>query len=96
MAAINTRAVSISPRILTEARDGVALLRINRPEKRNAFDTPTYDALATALRTAADDDAVRVTVVTGAGQAFSAGRISPRWERSPRAVRAATSTAFHT
>jgi enoyl-CoA hydratase/carnithine racemase len=66
--------VSNPARILTDIRDGVALLRINRPEKRNAFDTPTYDALAAALTAAADDDAVRVAVVTGAGQAFSAGQ----------------------
>jgi enoyl-CoA hydratase/carnithine racemase len=61
-------------RILSDCHDGVAWLTINRPEKRNAFDTPTYDALAAALRAAADDDAVRVAVVTGAGQAFSAGQ----------------------
>ncbi|HWP66038.1 MAG TPA: enoyl-CoA hydratase-related protein [Candidatus Limnocylindria bacterium] len=61
-------------RILTDVRDGVALLSINRPQKRNAFDTPTYDALAAALGAAAADDAVRVAVVTGVGQAFSAGQ----------------------
>jgi enoyl-CoA hydratase/carnithine racemase len=61
-------------RILAETADGVRLLTINRPEKRNAFDTPTYDALAAALRGAADDDAVHVVVLTGAGQAFSAGQ----------------------
>jgi enoyl-CoA hydratase/carnithine racemase len=66
--------MSDTPRILTEIQAGVALLRLNRPEKRNAFDTPMYDALATALRAAAADDAVRVAVVTGAGQAFSAGQ----------------------
>lgn len=64
----------MSPRILTHTHDGVALLRLNRPEKRNAFDTPMYDALAAALGAAAGDDAVRVAVVTGVGQAFSAGQ----------------------
>jgi enoyl-CoA hydratase/carnithine racemase len=66
--------VSDAPRVLVESRDGVAVVRINRPEKRNAFDTPTYDALAAALRAAAADDAVHVAVVTGVGQAFSAGQ----------------------
>jgi len=61
-------------RILTDVRDGVALLRINRPAKRNAFDTPTYDALAAALAAAAVDDRVRAAVVTGNGPAFSAGQ----------------------
>jgi enoyl-CoA hydratase/carnithine racemase len=66
--------MSTSPRLLAETRSGVALFTLNRPEKRNAFDTPLYDALAGALRGAVDDDAVRVAVVTGAGQAFSAGQ----------------------
>jgi enoyl-CoA hydratase/carnithine racemase len=66
--------VSTTPRVLTDIQAGVALLRLNRPEKRNAFDTSMYDALTAALAAAANDDAVRVAVVTGAGQAFSAGQ----------------------
>jgi enoyl-CoA hydratase/carnithine racemase len=66
--------VSATPRILSETRDCVTVLRLNRPEKRNAFDTALYDALAAALRTAAADDAVHVAVVTGVGRAFSAGQ----------------------
>src|SRR3990172_9805688 len=66
--------MSSAPRILTDTQAGVALLRLNRHEKRTAFDTPMYDALAGALRAAADDDAVHVVVVTGVGQAFSAGQ----------------------
>jgi enoyl-CoA hydratase/carnithine racemase len=60
--------------VLVETRDGVALLTLNRPAKRNAFDTRTYDALAAAFGAAAADDGVRVAVVTGAGSAFSAGQ----------------------
>lgn len=66
--------MSTPSRVLVESRDGVCVVHLNRPEKRNAFDTPTYDALATALRAAAADDGVRVTVVTGVGKAFSAGQ----------------------
>jgi enoyl-CoA hydratase/carnithine racemase len=65
---------TVPPKVLVESRDGVCVVRLNRPEKRNAFDTPTYDALATALRDAAADDAVHAAVVTGVGQAFSAGQ----------------------
>ncbi len=52
----------------------VRLLTLDRPEALNAFDTPLYDAAAEALNAAADDGAVAVAVVTGAGRAFSAGQ----------------------
>src|SRR5262245_43831750 len=66
--------MSTPPRVLTETQAGVALLTLNRPEKRNAFDTPMYEALAGALDAAVRDDAVRAVIVTGSGQAFSAGQ----------------------
>jgi len=66
--------MSTAPRIRSETHAGVALVRFDRPGKRNAFDTPMYDELAAMLRAVAADDAVRVTVVTGTGQAFSAGQ----------------------
>lgn len=55
-------------------QDGVALITINRPEKSNALDHAHYDALSEAWRRVRDDDAIRVAVVTGAGdRAFCAG-----------------------
>ena len=53
--------------------DGVLLLRLNRPEKRNALATPLLLALADAIDRAAGDDAVRVVVVTGGDTLFAAG-----------------------
>ncbi len=59
---------------VTVERDGhVLLLGINRPEKRNAFDLATIDALATAYETLGNDPDVRVGVVFGHGDHFSAG-----------------------
>lgn len=55
-------------------RDGVQLITFDRPEARNAFDTGMYIAAAAALDEAAADDSVRVVVMTGAGQAFTAGQ----------------------
>lgn len=52
----------------------VRLLTIDRPERKNAFDQAHYRALASALADAADDDRVHVAVVTGVGDAFSAGQ----------------------
>jgi enoyl-CoA hydratase len=52
----------------------VAALVIDRPERRNAIDGPTADALQEHFEAFADDDAVRVLVLTGAGdEAFCAG-----------------------
>jgi enoyl-CoA hydratase len=60
--------------ILLERRGGVALLTINRPEKRNALNIQTRREGAAALDELREDDAVRVVVVTGAGdKAFIAG-----------------------
>lgn len=54
--------------------DGVALVTINRPEKSNALDHAHYEALSRAWQQVRDDEAIRVAVVTGAGdKAFCAG-----------------------
>jgi len=54
--------------------DGIALITINRPEKRNALDAEHYAALSRAWQQVRDDVDIRVAVITGAGdKAFSAG-----------------------
>jgi enoyl-CoA hydratase/carnithine racemase len=54
--------------------DGIALLTIQRPERRNALDTPTMQAFAAAIEQLAGDDATRCLIVTGAGtSAFCSG-----------------------
>lgn len=55
-----------------ERRGIVALLTIDRPERRNAVDHDTLDAIAAAVREAVDADA-RAIVLTGAGGHFCAG-----------------------
>ncbi len=64
----------MSQPVLREQRDGVLLLTLNRPEKKNAFHDPQWDGLRDALREAREDDDVAVVVVTGAGSDFSAGQ----------------------
>ena len=54
--------------------DGVLVLTLNRPERKNAFDNPMWNAARDALREAMEDARVRAVVVTGAGAAFSAGQ----------------------
>lgn len=59
--------------LLVDLSDGVLTLTLNRPERRNALSEEMLDALAQQLAGAADDDAVRCVVLTGAGGAFCAG-----------------------
>src|SRR5690348_8997062 len=52
----------------------VANVTFNRPDRRNAFDDVLIAEIADAFaQVAADDDAVRVVVLRGAGKSFSAG-----------------------
>lgn len=51
----------------------VALLTINRPDKRNALSRALIAELTAAFQRAAQDDAVRCVILTGAGTAFCAG-----------------------
>ncbi len=53
--------------------NGVAAILLNRPHVKNAFTFDMIDRWEQALRSAHADDAVRVVVVTGAGDAFCAG-----------------------
>ena len=60
--------------ILFERKDhGILLLTINRPEVLNATNARLHWELSRVWRDIGDDPATRVVVVTGAGQAFSAG-----------------------
>ncbi|MEU1545513.1 enoyl-CoA hydratase-related protein [Nocardia sp. NPDC005745] len=59
--------------LLSEDRDGVRTLTLNRPHRKNAIDAELWAALAEALRAAAADRAVRALVLTGAGGAFCSG-----------------------
>jgi enoyl-CoA hydratase len=60
--------------ILSETTDGVGILTINRPQTLNALDVPTLLELEAALSRLEMGQAVRVIVVTGAGErAFVAG-----------------------
>jgi enoyl-CoA hydratase len=61
------------PAVLTEVRDGVLLVTLNRPEQRNAVNRAVAEGIAGALDRLDGDDALRVGVLTGAGKGFCAG-----------------------
>jgi enoyl-CoA hydratase len=60
--------------LLYEKRDGIGFLTFNRPKVLNALNRKTMEELNDALIDARDDDAVRVMILTGAGEkSFVAG-----------------------
>jgi len=59
--------------VLTEIRDGVATLTLNRPQRLNAVNGELSRALNHALEAASQSRDVRVILITGAGKAFCAG-----------------------
>ena len=63
----------MSDTLLTNLEAGVLTLTFNRPQKKNAFTGEMYDAAARALLDADQNDAVRVVVLTGSGNTFTAG-----------------------
>ena len=53
--------------------DGVLLITLNRPEKKNAFNVEQWAAFREAINTAKDNPRVACVVITGAGKDFSSG-----------------------
>lgn len=59
--------------LITEDREAVRVLTMNRPDKRNALNTALTQQLLDALRAADADEAIACVVLTGAGRGFCAG-----------------------
>lgn len=64
----------MSNTVLKELNDGILLLTLNRPEKKNSFNVEQWTAFAAELDAARVNDDVNVVVITGAGSDFSAGQ----------------------
>lgn len=59
--------------VIYEKEDGVAIMTLNRPEVRNAFDARMQAEMDAVLTEVAKDRDARVLIVTGAGKAFCTG-----------------------
>jgi enoyl-CoA hydratase len=59
--------------IVEDPAPGVRVLRLNRPERRNALATPFLAEIAAAMTAADADEEVRCIVITGGDQIFAAG-----------------------
>jgi trans-feruloyl-CoA hydratase/vanillin synthase len=66
------RAMSYST-VLIEKTNGVALVTLNRPDKKNAMNPQLHEDMTAALEVLRYDDEARVLVITGAGDSFCAG-----------------------
>lgn len=71
--------------LLYETRDGIAYITFNRPKVLNALNRKTVEELEDCLKRARDDAAVRVLILTGAGEkSFVAGAdINELAQRTP-------------
>src|SRR3954454_8116356 len=74
MARVDSRAMSDQPAVLTERRDGVLVITLNRPEVRNAVNAALAEGVAKALDELDADDELSVGVLTGAGGFFCTGK----------------------
>ena len=77
--------------ILVDKKDGITWVALNRPDKRNAMSPQLHLEMDDVLEELATDDATEVLVITGAGEAFSAGqdiRLYFRATQSDPALRA--------
>ncbi len=70
-------------KMLAEVSDGVGLVTFNQPEKRNAMSVEMWQGLGAILDRFAADSAVRVVVLTGAGdKAFVSGADISQFEKN--------------
>ncbi len=77
--------------LLYKVEQHVATITLNRPERMNSFDDQMVGEWADAIRSAQNDDDVRVVVITGAGRAFCAGaNLRPQAEGDVLREQAAT------
>src|SRR6267142_4734354 len=59
--------------VLVEFEDGIAWVSLNRPDKRNAMNPPLTQEMLDTIDALETDERCGVLVLTGAGEAFSAG-----------------------
>jgi enoyl-CoA hydratase/carnithine racemase len=78
------RKVMATSKVLYEKRGPVAYVTLNRPEVKNAIDVETHERLCEIWTDFRDDPTMRVAIITGTGDAFTAGADlkthAPEWQ----------------
>src|SRR5690606_28314284 len=72
--------------VTVDVEDGIAWITLNRPDKRNAINPGIVYEMNAVLDAMEEDDEARVLVITGAGDAFSAGQDLKEYFRIPDAA----------
>jgi 2-(1,2-epoxy-1,2-dihydrophenyl)acetyl-CoA isomerase len=80
--------------VLLEIREGIAHVRLNRPEASNGMNVPLLEGLLAVIRAVRDDPSARVVLMTGEGPNFCAGgdvkEFASHGEELPAYIRDAT------
>ena len=86
----------MSTLLIRERRDGIEVITVNRPDKRNALNLEMVQTLHAALDDLKQDREVRALVITGAGDHFMAGAdiAQLRERRSPDALESINGALF--
>ena len=72
-----------APYVLREDRDGIATVTLNRGDRMNPLSAAMLAALQSEIDQLADDDAIKVVVLAGAGKHFCAGHDLREMRRHP-------------
>lgn len=59
--------------VLCDTSDDICTITLNKPDRRNAVDGPMAAELHRAFETFEDDPALKIAILTGAGDSFCAG-----------------------
>jgi enoyl-CoA hydratase/carnithine racemase len=80
--------------ILTTKANGIFTIEFNRPDKKNAITTAMYQSMADGLKEAEGDAAVRVIVIVGKPEIFTAGNDLEDFVKNPPAMADSPVTQF--
>ena len=59
--------------VLYEIDEGVAIIKLNRPDRYNAVNQDLVDEISQSLDRAKNDQSIRAIIITGSGKGFCAG-----------------------
>ena len=80
--------------IQASVAERVQVIRMNRPDKKNALNVAMYQGLTQKIQAADADDSIRVSVLTGAGDAFCSGNDINDFLRQPDGAEARAIVGF--